>query len=67
MKKRNLKLLRKRKQVVPEVDEQIVLTPAEQAEAARFRALTTKKAKHKAAVARLISKLQGSDEISNAA
>ena len=65
MSKKNLKLVKSAKDWVP--DESVELTPAEQAEAARFRALTANRAKHQAAVTRLITKLRGQKQESNAA
>ena len=65
MSKKNLKLVKSAKDWVP--DESVELTPAEQAEAARFRTLTANRAKHQAAVTRLITKLRGQKQESNAA
>lgn len=59
-KQKSLKLV-KRGEPPPEVEQPagIGLTPSEQAEIARFKALTIKRAKKRAAVSRLIAKLQG--------
>ena len=65
MSKKNLKLVKSAKEQVS--DEVFELTPEEQAEAARFRALTANRARHQAAVTRLISKLRGQNRESNAA
>ena len=65
MSKKNLKLVKSAKRQPPE--ESVELTPEEQAEAARFRALTASRASHQAAVTRLITKLRGQNQESNAA
>ena len=65
MSKKNLKLVKSTKKQPPE--EPVELTPEEQAEAARFRALTASRAKHQAAVTRLIAKLGDQNQESNAA
>ncbi len=65
MSKKNLKLVKSAKEQPPE--ESIELTPEEQAEAARFRAFTTRRAKQQAAVTRLVSRLRGQKRESNAA
>ena len=61
-----LKVVRKQPaaQRLPEIPQ---LTPAEQAEVDRFRALTTRRAARRAIVTRLIARFQAKDDVSNAA
>ena len=65
MSKKNLKLVKSAKEELPQ--EAVELTPEEQAEAARFRAFTAKRAKQQAAVTRLVRKLRDPKQKSNAA
>jgi hypothetical protein len=72
MTKDNLKLIKAGKQMVKPkrsasilavtAQEPLHLTPAEQIEVARFKALTMKRAAHRAKVARIVAKLYNSDQ-----
>ena len=66
MPKKSLKLVKKEQpgDRLPKVPQ---LTPAEQAEVERFKALTTRRASRRAIVGRLIARLEAEDDIANAA
>ena len=51
-------------QLLPEIPQ---LTPAEQAEVDRFKALTKQRAAQRAVVTRLIARFQAKDDVSNVA
>jgi hypothetical protein len=64
MHKSQLRLIKKGKKDRPKTPK---LTPAEEAEVARFKALTAKRAAHRATVHRLIARLQARDDTTDAA
>jgi hypothetical protein len=66
MTKKSLKLVKRpvATQSLPEIPQ---LTPAEQAEVDRFKALTARRAARRAIVTRLMARFQAMDDISNAA
>jgi len=66
MKQKNLKLI-KNEAIEPPPPAEPELSAAELAEIARFKELTIKRAVKRAAVSRLIAKLQHDDSLSNAA